>query len=116
MPPTTAASHCPVAMARLAEAKTLALDEQAAVFEHAVGQLGLLHPGGAGAHEHADASGAVTRARRCHRRAETVLLQAEIRQAVVAAFPVGPVGRQRLIETCNLADPGLQGAALEAPV
>jgi len=56
----------------------------------------------------------VTPARRRHRCAETVLLQAEIRQAVVAAFPAGPVGRQRLIETGNLADPGLQGAALEA--
>ena len=62
----------------------------------AEGKLGLKDPRGAGAEEHPDARAAQALTRLGHGLREAILLQAEVCQAVVAAFELGECCRQRV--------------------
>ena len=80
----------------------------------AIGQLGLQDARGAGAHEDADAAGAVARDRGAHALFEAVGPQREQGQAVVAAVEGGQRRGQRVVvHASDLAHPGRQVHGLE---
>ena len=80
----------------------------------AVGELGLEDPRGAGAEKHPDALTPVALSGALHRLGKTVLGEAEVGQAIVAALELAQPRRQRgLIDARNLAHPGVEPHRLE---
>ncbi|CCF97238.1 hypothetical protein RSK60_1940007 [Ralstonia solanacearum K60] len=80
-----------------------------------VGEFGLQDAGGAGAHEDADARGAMTCLRCLDMLGEAVLREADLREPVVAAFEVAQVGAHGLgVDAIHRAGPGVEIGTLEA--